>query len=224
MCWLWIAYPHPDLVAILDRFHPRAVIYDCVDEWSGFERAYDNLAVWEGEARAARRSGSYNGRPAPEEVVGAQFALFHGAQRCRSRVLCRREPVRTGRCRPYNRSPHWLCGKYRPACRSRAGDRGCPRARKDWQLIFIGDYLATEPQPAGDNIHWLGFRPYERMADYMASFDACIIPFYVDELTSAIDPLKLYQYLAAGKAGGVHTASQIVSDFAGVVRIAQRWR
>jgi hypothetical protein len=53
----------------------------------------------------------------------------------------------------------------------------------------------------------------------MASFDVCIIPFHVDELTSAIDPLKLYQYLAAGKPV-VSTPLPRSSDFSGVVRIA----
>jgi glycosyltransferase involved in cell wall biosynthesis len=94
------------------------------------------------------------------------------------------------------------------------------RARKDWQLIFTGSYLTNAPRPGGNNIHWLGYRPYDRVADYMASFDVCIIPFHEDDLTRAVDPLKLYEYLAAGKPV-VSTPLPRSSDFAGVVRIAR---
>lgn len=215
---VWIAYPHPDLVAILDRFHPRAIVYDCVDEWSGFDRAYDNLAVW--EKKLARRADLIFTTAAPLQAKlsgfnsrcfmvpnGVDLEFFANASPYAPEDIARIPVPRIG-----------FVGNI-----DQRIDLGLvsevARARKDWQLIFIGDYLVTAPRPAGDNIHWLGFRPYDRIADYIASFDVCIIPFHVDELTSAIDPLKLYQYLAAGKPV-VSTPLPRSFDFPGVVRIA----
>jgi glycosyltransferase involved in cell wall biosynthesis len=46
----------------------------------------------------------------------------------------------------------------------------------------------------------LGQRPYEQMPAYIAAFDTCLIPFFLNELTAGVNPIKLREYLAAGKA------------------------
>jgi glycosyltransferase involved in cell wall biosynthesis len=48
-------------------------------------------------------------------------------------------------------------------------------------------------------IRVLGPRPYERVPGYMQAFDCCTIPFVVNRLTEAINPIKLREYLAAGR-------------------------
>jgi len=45
----------------------------------------------------------------------------------------------------------------------------------------------------------LGSRPYGDMASLLAAFDVCIIPFVLNQVTHATDPVKLYEYLAQGK-------------------------
>jgi glycosyltransferase involved in cell wall biosynthesis len=49
-----------------------------------------------------------------------------------------------------------------------------------------------------ENVHFLGFRPYETIPQYLHFFTAGIIPFQKNELTSAVNPVKLYEYSAAG--------------------------
>src|SRR5204862_4238512 len=49
------------------------------------------------------------------------------------------------------------------------------------------------------NVHLLGEQPYERIPGYLYHFDACLIPFRVNTTTVATDPVKLYEYLSAGK-------------------------
>ena len=48
------------------------------------------------------------------------------------------------------------------------------------------------------NVHILGHRPYERLPEYLRGFDIALLPFVVNELTLAANPLKLREYLAAG--------------------------
>lgn len=49
------------------------------------------------------------------------------------------------------------------------------------------------------NVHLLGHKSYRAIPSYLAEFDACIIPFAVNPLTRATDPVKLYEYFSQGK-------------------------
>ncbi len=49
------------------------------------------------------------------------------------------------------------------------------------------------------NIHLLGEMPFERIPDVILEFDAAIIPFKTNELIFSTNPVKLYEYMAAGK-------------------------
>src|SRR4030095_5920758 len=49
------------------------------------------------------------------------------------------------------------------------------------------------------NVVLLGQQPYETMPQYLYHFDVCIIPFKVNPITEATNPVKVYEYLSAGK-------------------------
>jgi glycosyltransferase involved in cell wall biosynthesis len=49
------------------------------------------------------------------------------------------------------------------------------------------------------NVSVLGFREFDILPAYLRVFDVCIIPFHLSELVEAIDPIKLREYLCAGK-------------------------
>lgn len=65
----------------------------------------------------------------------------------------------------------------------------------------------------------MGERPYHRLPSYLKAFDTCILPYRLDSFNLSCSPLKLYQYLAAGKPV-VSTALPAVVLFDGLVRIA----
>ncbi|MFN0123144.1 MAG: glycosyltransferase [Blastocatellia bacterium] len=44
-----------------------------------------------------------------------------------------------------------------------------------------------------------GQQAYEKMPQYLWHFDACVIPFVINPVTEATDPVKLYEYLCGGK-------------------------
>jgi len=73
--------------------------------------------------------------------------------------------------------------------------------RPRWTFVLIGhtfgcDTTALEKLP---NVLLLGEKPYHELPGYLHRFDAAIIPFLQNELTRATNPVKLYEYLAAGK-------------------------
>jgi glycosyltransferase involved in cell wall biosynthesis len=49
------------------------------------------------------------------------------------------------------------------------------------------------------NVRWLGPRPYSDLPRYVAAFDVGLIPYVSNAYTRSCFPLKLYEYLAAGK-------------------------
>jgi len=59
------------------------------------------------------------------------------------------------------------------------------------------------------NIHLLGERPYPVAMQYVAHCDVGLVPFRYAKLCAAVDPIKLYDYIAGGcrvVASGVMTA------------------
>ncbi|MBE9602485.1 glycosyltransferase [Pedobacter sp. MC2016-24] len=50
-----------------------------------------------------------------------------------------------------------------------------------------------------DNVHFIGRIPYDLMPSVIKGFDVAIIPFKKDEVSATIFPLKLFEYLGAGK-------------------------
>ncbi|RJO61534.1 WecB/TagA/CpsF family glycosyltransferase [candidate division WS5 bacterium] len=50
------------------------------------------------------------------------------------------------------------------------------------------------------NIHFIGTVPkYEDLAERISFFDVCTVPFILNDVTQSISPLKLFEYMAAGK-------------------------
>lgn len=93
------------------------------------------------------------------------------------------------------------------------------RQRPDLNFLLIGpDHDQTLPPRLLNipNLTWLGSKSYQILPAYLRYFDVAVIPFRVDELTHAASPLKLFEYMAAGKPVIV-TAMQESMRFPGVL-------
>ena len=65
--------------------------------------------------------------------------------------------------------------------------------------LFVGQEKGDVPIPACERVVRLGHVEYERLPEVMACFQVAIIPFVDDRVTRAVNPVKLYEYLAAGR-------------------------
>lgn len=54
-------------------------------------------------------------------------------------------------------------------------------------------------EPLLDNIKFLGSVPHETIKSYITKGNHLIIPFKTNALIEAVDPVKIYEYLALGK-------------------------
>lgn len=73
------------------------------------------------------------------------------------------------------------------------------RRRPGWHIVMLGDSTVDlTPYRALANMHFLGRKPYEHLPAYCRQFDVGLIPFRINALTRAVNPIKLREYLAAG--------------------------
>lgn len=88
-------------------------------------------------------------------------------------------------------------------------------------LVLIGD--ATGPMDRltrHPNVHWLGFRPYERIPAYGSGFDVAIMPWLDNSWIRHANPIKLKEYLALGLPV-VSTDFAQLEGYADRVRVAK---
>ncbi|MDE4541459.1 glycosyltransferase [Thermoanaerobacterium sp. R66] len=71
----------------------------------------------------------------------------------------------------------------------------CP----EYNFVYIGPNLNTKKVPIRKNIFYLGEKKYDVLPNYLQYFDVTIIPFKVTTMTEGADPIKMYEYLSAGK-------------------------
>ncbi|GLS64489.1 hypothetical protein GCM10007888_28700 [Methylobacterium oxalidis] len=66
------------------------------------------------------------------------------------------------------------------------------------QFELIGPGLHDPKQLAADNIKLFGQRSIDEFYEISSTWDVGILPFKVNRITFSLDPIKYYQYLAAG--------------------------
>jgi teichuronic acid biosynthesis glycosyltransferase TuaH len=72
----------------------------------------------------------------------------------------------------------------------------------DGSVVLIGPVLTPRHFDSVSklpNVHFLGAREHATIPAYMKSFDVCVMPHVSDALTRSMNPLKIYEYMAAGR-------------------------
>jgi glycosyltransferase involved in cell wall biosynthesis len=96
------------------------------------------------------------------------------------------------------------------------------RARPAWSFALVGPVGPGDPRTdvsglaAESNIHLLGPRMYSELPDVLRAADAGLIPYARNSLTESIFPMKVYEYLAAGRP----VVSTPLPALAGVAEVA----
>ncbi len=96
----------------------------------------------------------------------------------------------------------------------------------DWTFVYIGRAAYVDPAlTALPNVQLLPPVPYAQLPQHLETWRAAWAPFALNELTMAVNPLKLREYLAAGlptacapipEASGVHPDVTLVRTAADV--------
>ncbi|WP_442588347.1 glycosyltransferase [Pedobacter sp. AW31-3R] len=73
---------------------------------------------------------------------------------------------------------------------------------------FLPDSFKSYP-----NVHVIGSVPYDEVPQMIKSFDVAIIPFKKDEVSNTIFPIKLFEYMSAGKPVVASDFNEDLKDF-----------
>jgi glycosyltransferase involved in cell wall biosynthesis len=113
--------------------------------------------------------------------------------------------------------------------------RASALATPDLSYVLIGPVGTRDPATRADhlvlpNVHLLGPRAWRDLPRYVRAFDVAVIPYRLTSYTESCSPLKLYEYLAAGKpvvatdlpgvreAGDLVTIAHGAGQFAAAIR------
>jgi glycosyltransferase involved in cell wall biosynthesis len=95
----------------------------------------------------------------------------------------------------------------------------------DKTIVLVGPRRDKQFSPIDldkiSNIVFTGSKKIEELPAYLQYFDCAIMPFKYNNLTAGIYPLKINEYLAAGKAVVTTNFSEDVAGFADHVYLAQ---
>ena len=198
---------HPAFADLIGRLDERLVVYHCYDEYSAFSGS-DRRRVAEDEARVLARADLVltvsEGLQAKKRLLnanthvmrnGVDYDLFSAAQH----TATPRPPELDG-----VRGPIVGCvTRIVPEFFDAALLHDVFSRRRDWSFVVVGPECAggadLERLKALDNVHFLGRRDLTELPAYLKTFDACLIPYALTENKRLADPLKAYEYLAAGK-------------------------
>lgn len=87
------------------------------------------------------------------------------------------------------------------------------------EFVLIGACSLPEGWCPHKNVHFVGRRPYESIARYMAAMDVLIMPWNDSDWIKACNPIKLKEYLAVGRPV-VTTDFEALGPWRDVVRVA----
>jgi teichuronic acid biosynthesis glycosyltransferase TuaH len=99
------------------------------------------------------------------------------------------------------------------------------RANPDKTLLLVGPYRSDDYPKFGldqlPNVLMIGSRPIEQLPAYLQHMDCVLIPFALNKLTESIYPLKINEYLAAGKPVVSSSFSDDIRSFAPYIYLAE---
>ena len=92
----------------------------------------------------------------------------------------------------------------------------------EYQVVVIGGTEGTAPKvpPAllASSVIWVDKRPIAEIPGFLSCFDVALFPFVVNEMTDAVDPLKVWEYLSFGKPV-LATPTRFAREHAGVLEL-----
>jgi GT2 family glycosyltransferase len=205
-------------------FRKPVVVFDHIDDLSVFP--YDQTRLKQNFELLLKRS---------KLVVTTAERLFQSVLQARPDVIlvpngveyehfqsaCRRPAQPPADLAPVIAAGRPVVGYYGALARWFDYDLVAFAAQKHAALSFVligpdhDGSLAASGLQAYSNVFLLGARDYKTLPDYLAWFDVATIPFVINEITLATSPLKLFEYLAAGKPV-VTTALPECSKYFGV--------
>ena len=76
--------------------------------------------------------------------------------------------------------------------------------RPDWHIVLIGEEREGQHNATVQilkemqNVHFLGYKEYEQLPNYMRGLDVGLLPTLINQYTDSMFPMKYFEYIASG--------------------------
>lgn len=193
-------------VFLLDalRLMKVKILYDCVDEISGFSNlARAGSAILEAEENLIKTSST---------IIASSKTLHEKISKIRSGCVYVPNAVDFEHFNSATQTiekPPEIKNVKRPIVGFIGAvydwinvDLLCRLAEShpDYSILLVGPVnFGLDKLKKYSNVIMVGAKKYELLPPYLSFMDVCLIPFKINKLTRASNPIKLYEYLAAGK-------------------------
>ncbi len=201
---LWIAIP--TAADMIGEFDERLVIYQVSDKYDAnlMDHATDLATIKKLHERAIDKA---------DIVFYSGQKLLAEAERGRERSFLLEQAVDFEHWSPVSAGKLEIADAVARIPRPRLGYFGAiepwlvdqelikraARERPDWQWIFIGNKSRGVEVEALPNTHFLPPVPYQKLPNYAAGFDVCVLPWdTAHSFTSYGSAIKVREYLASG--------------------------
>lgn len=190
---------HPFWYAIGSVLPNSRLVYDCMDHHEGFGN--NGAEILQLERQLVRE--------AELTVFASAWLARHWAEHAKARCTVIRNAsdfsfFARAPAEPYrDRQGRRIIGYYGAIAEwfDQALIAAVAEVFTDCVILLIGADTAQARVHlrAHSNIEFLGEVPYVELPYYLHGFDVCLLPFRIDQLTRATNPVKVYEYLSAGK-------------------------
>ncbi|HEY2774695.1 MAG TPA: UDP-galactopyranose mutase [Candidatus Binatia bacterium] len=195
-------YYSPLWLESTSALEPAAIVYDCMDELSGFRNASPRLKVFERELCRVADLVFTGG----QSLFESKRFLHRSVHAFPSAVdIAHFAKARTPEVDPPDQAdiPHPRLGFFGVIDERMDLDlvEQLAERRPDWHIVLVGPITKIDPEsvPKRPNIHLLGSKPYEELPAYLGGWDVALLPFAHNEATHFISPTKTPEYLAGGR-------------------------
>ena len=213
----------PGALPLASGLTPRAVIYDCMDELSGFMNAPRQFIQ--------RENALYQ---LADLVLTGGPSLYRSRRERHPNVHCFSSSVDAAHFAPAGESPTPDHPAQESVPHPRLGFSGVidecidlaliaaiADAHPAWQLVMVGPVkIKPEKLPQRSNIHWLGQQSYEDLPRLMAGWNVCMLPFALNDATRFISPAQALEYMAAERPSVSTRIREVAEPYGQVIAIA----
>jgi UDP-galactopyranose mutase len=209
-------YYTPMALSFSRHIFPDFVVYDCMDELSGFRFASPELKEYERKLFASAdivfTGGKtlYKAKKKLHPNVHAFPSSIDKAHFMAARENMPDPADQAGISHPRFGFYGVLDERFDAQLVARIAD-----LRPDWHLVLVGPVVKIDPAtlPRRDNIHYLGAKTYQELPGYLAGWDIAFMPFALNESTHFISPTKTPEFLCGGKQTISTAVPDVVNDY-----------